>query len=184
MTNHRAALAVARLFLLISIVVNAHAFALDLKGVELGKVAPRTQLTESLGLNFGESHCRMRKDMPPDERRAGSYRCDGAVEVEGMHFAVTVTFTEADAVEQIEGYFGLWDFDHLAAAAARKWGKPQITHATLQNGFGARYEETVYTWKLADGVVTLYSRDPNDVGHGLLQLKAHGDAPDPSKSRL
>jgi hypothetical protein len=172
---------------MISLVAAAPAWALDLKSVELGQVATRTQLTESLGLNFGENHCRMHRDMPPDERK-GTYRCDGGTLLEGEHVYVQVTFGAADTVEQIDVSFLSGYFDQLAAAATRKWGKPKsMTRATLQNGFGAQFAEVIEVWMPDGGIVSLYQLDPTNVSsYGLLQIKAQGEPPqaDPTKSRM
>jgi hypothetical protein len=171
-------------FLLATLLTAVPAWTLDLKGVELGKIATRTQLTESLGLNFGESYCRMHRDMPPDER-AGSYRCDGGTTIEGVHAYVEVTFTSTDVIDQIQVNLLPGYFDQIAAAAARKWGKPAITRATLRNGFGAQYAEVIHEWKVDGGSAALYQVDPSDVSHALLLLKSHVEAaPDPSKSRM
>jgi hypothetical protein len=163
-------------FLLATLLAAVPAWTLDLKGVELGKVADPAQVAQALGVRYSESYC---------HHHDSSYRCDGGTTIEGVHAYVEVTFTSADVIDQIQVSFLPGYFDPIATAAARKWGKPVITKVALQNGFGAQYAEVIHEWKVDGGSAALYQIDPSDVSHALLLLKSHVNVePDPSKSRM
>ena len=175
-----------RYWLLGALLASAPAIALDLKGVELGKAAAPEQLTEVLGVDFERTHCPMYKRSAHDAG-AATYRCDGAALIEGVHCSLEITFGAGDVVEEIDVTFFTQYFDAIAAGAARKWGKPKADmHATLQNRFGAAYQEQIQGWVEPSGAnAFLYRMDPADVRSGMLILKSHGEpALDPTKSRM
>lgn len=141
--------------------------ALDLKGVELGKVASQAQLHEAFGITFGSYEC----DMVP------LHPCIGGARIEGAPVAVEVQFGADKSVVQIEVTFLSEYFDTLAHAALEKWGKPTESSAeATQNSYGAQVLNQVRGWTLPEGSIGLvkYARD---IGHGMLWLKVPGAKP-------
>jgi hypothetical protein len=140
----------------------APVLALDLKGVELGKVATQAQLHEAFGITFGNYEC----DMVP------LHPCIGGARLEGVPTAVEVQFGKDKVIVRIEVTFLSEYFDQLAPAAIAKWGKPTSSGAdAAQNSFGAKVLNQVRGWTLPDGSIGLV-KYAQDVSHGMLWLKA------------
>lgn len=122
----------------------SNVMALDFKGVVMGSVATDAQLA---GLT-------------------------GYVDIEGVQVKSTVS-TEADGtVSKIDIEFLPWQFDVLAGAALRKWGKPTSTaRLVMQNGFGAQLLNPVRTWDRGGWSVTIFKYIDGDSGELTIERK-------------
>jgi hypothetical protein len=54
---------------------------------------------------------------------------------------------DGDRVEKLNVEFQPTEFDTLAAAATKKWGKPASQNVPMQNGYGAKFDNTLLTWE-------------------------------------
>jgi len=136
--------------------------ALDLKGVELGKVATEEQLHEAFGITFRSYECD-REILRP---------CRGSTHIEGVPVYVVVHFGRGKTVDHIVVDFLSEYYETLAPAAVAKWGKPDANGAErMQNSFGAQVQNHVMGWTLPDGSSVALAQYAADIQHGTLLLK-------------
>jgi hypothetical protein len=117
---------------LISLVMSAQsAWALDLKGIELGKVATPAQLKAAFEV-----------DCP-----ALNGYCDHLTKIADVFVHVTVSTDRTGRVSSIRGRFDPNFFAQLEKAARTKYGTPTGSETTpMQNGFGAQFNDRQIWW--------------------------------------
>jgi hypothetical protein len=151
-----------RYLVLISLMAVSPAWAFDLKGIELGKVATQAQLTEAFGITFRSYECDMEILRP----------CRGSTHIEGVPVYVVVHFGAGKTVDHIVVEFLSEYYDTLAPAAVAKWGKPTSNGAErMQNSYGAQVQNHVMGWTMPDGSSIALAQYAADIAHGILLLK-------------
>jgi hypothetical protein len=147
---------------LISLMAGAPAWALDIKGVEIGKVATQAQLTEAFGITFRSYECDMEILRP----------CHGSTHIEGVPVYVAVHFGRGKTVDHIVVEFLSEYYETLAPAAVAKWGTPTSKGAErMQNSYGAQVQSHLMGWAQPDGSSVGLTQYAADIAHGMLLLK-------------
>jgi hypothetical protein len=145
------------LLLIVFFAPNARA-SFDIKGIALDAHVTAEQVEQSLPdvrcetiYNLGQS-CRGGTTLIGHYVQVDVYLNDGAV------YSITVTFDSQD-------------YNNFAASCDRKFGKPSSRrHESLQNRFGATFDNESSTWSAQDSSRAILTRYASDPSTGLLML--------------
>ena len=110
-------------------------FALDFKGIEIGKEYTTDYLESTYGLDCFES------------RELKEVSCTGDTTIASNPAKIFILQGASGKVKTISVDFSTDNFDSIAEATLLKFGKPQrIDRPILQNALNAKFRQISYTW--------------------------------------
>ena len=127
--------------------VSANAF--DFKGISLGETVDHGYLAQAHGLS-----CASRKD--------GGLSCSSSTTIAGESAELSLRSDSNNKVVSMNLIIESKSFELVAIALQQKFGSPKITKSTVQNGFGAVFEQQQLRWSKKDGqelTIRKYSSD-------------------------